>query len=251
MSAVLYFEEREDPGRGASWILAAAMHAVLLVVLLFGVRWQSRPPEEVAIQLWEPPPPAVEAPKPAPEPPQVRPAPQKPEPVVEKPDIVEKKAPPPKPKPEPKKAEVKPVPKPEPLKPKVDDVRRMQQQLAQEQNALAIERERQQIKDQLARDAAASSARALADWAAKVRAKVRGNIVLPPAINGNPESIFDVVQLPTGEVLSVKLRKSGGNAALDDAIERAILKSSPLPRPDRNETAPRAFELKYRPLDTL
>jgi len=45
------------------------------------------------------------------------------------------------------------------------------------------------------------------------------------------------------------VRKTSGNPALDNAIERAILKSSPLPRPDRSETAPRDFELKYRPLD--
>ena len=59
--------------------------------------------------------------------------------------------------------------------------------------------------------------------------------MLPPDIAGNPEAIFDVVQLPTGEVMSVKLRKSSGHKAYDAAVERAILKSSPLPRPDRPE----------------
>ena len=78
---------------------------------------------------------------------------------------------------------------------------------------------------------------------------MRGNIVLPQDIKGNPEAIFDVVQLPTGEVLSAKLRKSGGARVLDEAIERAILKSSPLPKPDRLELFMRSFELKYRPLD--
>jgi len=57
------------------------------------------------------------------------------------------------------------------------------------------------------------------------------------------------VQLPTGEVLSVRLRKSSGHKQLDEAIERAILKSSPLPKPDRAELFMRSFELKYRPLD--
>lgn len=74
-------------------------------------------------------------------------------------------------------------------------------------------------------------------------------MVLPPELKGNPEAVFDVVQLPTGEVLSVKLRKSSGVGALDDAIERAILKSSPLPKPDRPELFTRNFELRYRPLD--
>ena len=47
--------------------------------------------------------------------------------------------------------------------------------------------------------------------------------MLPPDIPGNPEAIFDVVQLPTGEVMSAKLRKSSGYQAYDAAVERAIL----------------------------
>ena len=91
------FDERVDPGKISSALLAAAVHLALLAVLIFGVRWQNRPPEAIAVELWEPPPPApvVEAPKPVPK---VEPAPEvKPEPVVPKPDIV-LKAPPPKPK---------------------------------------------------------------------------------------------------------------------------------------------------------
>jgi len=33
-------------------------------------------------------------------------------------------------------------------------------------------------------------------------------------------------------VLSARLRTSSGNRAYDEVVERAILKSSPLPRPD-------------------
>ena len=60
---------------------------------------------------------------------------------------------------------------------------------------------------------------------------------------------FGVAQLPNGEVLAVKLKKSSGMPALDAAIERAVLKSAPLPRPDSGFAAPREFELKYKPLD--
>lgn len=246
------FEERIDPGRLSSALLALAVHILLLLVLVFGVSWQNRQPESVQVELWEPqqlvqPPKVVEPPKPQP---RVEAPPPKPEPRIEKPDIVEK-APPPKPK-----AEIKPAPKPEPkpapLKPRVDESRkRMQEELAREQASLAVDRERQQIRDQLAREAASSNAKAMADWMAKVRAKIRGYMVLPPDVRGNPEALFDVVQLPTGEVLSVKLRKSSGTPALDDAIERAILKSSPLPKPDSKESPPRSFVLKYNPLDPL
>ena len=66
---------------------------------------------------------------------------------------------------------------------------------------------------------------------------------------GNPEAIFEVVQLPTGEIIDVQLRKSSGVKAYDEAVQRAILKSSPLPRPDRPELFQRALTLRFRPLD--
>ncbi|HUK05563.1 MAG TPA: TonB C-terminal domain-containing protein [Burkholderiales bacterium] len=240
------FEERSDPGQLSSALLSAAMHLVLLAVLVFGVRWQSRPPEAVQVELWEPPAPvaAAEAPKPAPAPVVEPPPAPRPEPVVPKPEIVERKAEKPKPAP-------KPVAKAEPLKPKVDETKkRMREQLAREEASLAVERESQMLKDLAARQAASAGSKAQAAWIDKVKAKIRGNIVLPPDIKGNPEAVFDVVQLPTGEVLPpVKLKKSSGIAALDAAIERAVLKSSPLPRPDGGYTAPRDFELKYKPLE--
>lgn len=237
------FDERIDPGRVASFLLAAAMHLALFAVLVFGVRWQNRPPEAVVVELWNEPVPAQIQAEPKPEP---APAVLRPEPVIPKPDIAEK-APPPKPAP---KLEPKPFLKPEQLKPKVDETRkRIREELAREQALLAIDRERQQIKDHLARDATTSQKRDYEAYAGRIKAKIRGNIVLPPDLRGNPEAIFDVVQLPTGEVLSVKLRKSSGHAGYDQAVERAVLKSSPLPRPDRPELFQRALELKFRPLD--
>jgi colicin import membrane protein len=55
--------------------------------------------------------------------------------------------------------------------------------------------------------------------------------------------------LPTGEVLTVRKRKSSGVAAYDDAVERAITKSSPLPQPDDRSLFQRQLELKFRPQD--
>lgn len=234
------FEERSDPGQAASLVLALAVHLALFAVLVLGVRWQNRPPDVVNVELWEAPGPApvVEAPKPAPK---VEPAPvAKPEPVIEKPDIAVKKEP----------VKAKPVAKPEPRKPRVEEAqKRMREELAREQASFAIEREREQIREQLARDAAAARSKGLAEYEAKIRAKVRGNIVLPPDLAGNPEAVFLVAQLPTGEVLSTKLARSSGHKGYDDAVERAILKSSPLPRPDRPELFSRELKLTFRPKD--
>jgi colicin import membrane protein len=102
-----------------------------------------------------------------------------------------------------------------------------------------------------AEQAAASSARNNAQlrWIDQIRSRIRGYINLPPDIPGNPEAIFDVVQLPTGEIIDVKLRKSSGVRAYDDAVQRAILKASPLPKPVPADLFQRSLELHFRPLD--
>ena len=96
---------------------------------------------------------------------------------------------------------------------------------------------------------ATQRAKAEADWIRSIQAKVRGNVIVPPDMAGNPEAIFEVVQLPTGEIIDVQLKKSSGARAYDDALQRAILKSSPLPRPDRPDLFQRSLTLRFRPTD--
>jgi colicin import membrane protein len=98
-------------------------------------------------------------------------------------------------------------------------------------------------------DADAAKARAEADYIRRIQSKVKGNVILPPDLAGNPEAIFDVVQLPTGEIIEVTLRKSSGVRAYDEAVQRAIAKSSPLPRPERADLFQRTITLKFRPQD--
>jgi colicin import membrane protein len=253
MSAALagpFLEWRGEESLAPAIMLAVAVHVLLAVVLTFGVRWQSRAPEVVSVELWQPPPPP--APVIEPQPPKPAPVPEaKPEPRIEKPDIAIKEPPKPKPKPE-----AKPRPVAKPVPPKPDDrlaQQRLREELAREQQVLAAEREREVIKDQLTRDASYSAAaardRAMAIWVDKVRAKIRGNIALPPGIKGNPEALFLVTQLPTGEVLDAKLVISSGYTAYDDAVHRAILKSSPLPKPDSPSDFARELKLTFRPVD--
>ena len=247
MNAV-FFEDREDPGRKASAILAAVVHIALVVFLVYGVRWQTRAPEAVEVELVRampaPAPAAVAPPEPEPAPaPKAEPKPAPPA----KPDIALKEKEKPKAKPEPRpEPKVEPKPKPEPDK-------ASRQLLDRELKALTAERERQMAAQELAQmkaaQAASARSKATADYIGKIKGKIKGNIVLPPDIKGNPEAIFDVVQLPSGEILSVKLKKSSGHAAYDNAIERAILKSSPLPKPEQGDLFSRSLELKFRPLE--
>jgi len=56
--------------------------------------------------------------------------------------------------------------------------------------------------------------------------------------------------LPTGDVLGTpRLRRSSGDPRYDDAVLRAILKSSPLPRPEDPKVFTRNLELRFRPQD--
>jgi len=130
---------------------------------------------------------------------------------------------------------------------------------AERESQLRAQAEREsQLRAQADQEARARAAQAAAgaarnkaqlDWIDKIRSRIRGYINLPPDIPGNPEAVFDVVQLPTGEIIDVKLRKSSGVRAYDDAVQRAILKASPLPRAVPADLFQRNLELRFRPLD--
>jgi len=129
---------------------------------------------------------------------------------------------------------------------RVAETRERQQR---EADALKAQAEREQSTRAAQQADAAAAARAEADYIRRIQAKIKGNVVLPPDLAGSPEAIFEVVQLPTGEIIDAVLRKSSGVRAYDDAVQRAIIKSSPLPRPDRPELFQRTLTLKFRPLD--
>ena len=226
------YGSRGHPALGRSFALSAVVHLLLLTVMFLGVRFQSSPPAVINVELWEAPPPqpVVEEPKPQPV---AKPQPE-PEPEVKKPEI----ALPEKPKPKPK-------PKPAPPKRDLAFERQLREQAAAEEKQL----QERSIRDQAARASADLRSRALAQWTDKIRAKIRGNIILPQDIPGNPEAIFDVTLLPTGEVLTVRKSKSSGHPGYDDAVERAIRKSDPLPLPDDRSLFQRQLQLKFRPQD--
>ena len=93
-----------------------------------------------------------------------------------------------------------------------------------------------------------ASDRGKAEYIDLIRQKIRGYITLPSGLSGNPEAIFKVNQLPTGEILPpVIVEKSSGNKALDEAVERAILKSSPLPKPKNPKDFERTLRIPYKP----
>lgn len=244
----------EDPGKWAAAFLAIVMHALLAAALLFSVRWQTRH-EPVVAELWTPQqmPQVIEA---APvEPP--------PEAVAEAPLPAAKAAPAEAPALPPDirlKADKKPKEKP-PEAPKSkassfsDLLAREETQLDRRKADLAqqkrLEDEQRLLKqvseDQERAQRSAARAKSEADYISRIQGKIRGNLVQPPNLKGNPVAHFMVTQLPTGEVLEVKLRRASGNPQYDDAVERAIRKSSPLPRPNDASVFARDLVLTFCP----
>jgi len=231
-----YAIQADEPSGLAPAALSALVHGVLLAVLVFGLHWQSKHPDAVQVELWSQLPEVESPPKvePKPEPKVEAKPPPKVEEKTAKPDIAIERE---------KKDEKK---KKEEAALKFDNTQRIREQLAQETKALQA-REKQDVLKQFAQPSAAGLPDA--GYIDKIRTKIKTNIILPSDIKGNPDVVFSIVQLPTFEVLSVRLVKTSGNALLDAAVERAILKSSPLPKPDRPEQWLREFNISFRPLE--
>ena len=263
---------RKVTGKWLALVLALLVQAAFVAVLIFSVRWQNRKPEPITAELYAPPTkaPVIEpAPQPAP------PAPPKlavvpaPEPKVQQPDTraadialrarqeeerrkavdaarkdSEKAA-----RAQQESEDRRKLTEKKNLDEKQADARARQQR---ETEALRAQAEREgETRANAERDAQtrAQRGKAEADWIRSIQAKVRGNVIVPPDIAGNPEAIFEVVLLPTGEIIDVQLRKSSGVRVYDDAVQRAILKSSPLPRPERADLFQRSMTLKFRPTE--
>ncbi|CAG0972712.1 IgA-specific serine endopeptidase autotransporter [Burkholderiales bacterium] len=277
------FERRRRPGRRLALVLAILVHIAFIGVLVWSVRWQSRAPEVVSAELYAPPakarepepPPRVEPPRPEPKPdppPKVEPPPP---PKVDRHDVeLALKA---KQEDERRRRDKAEAEKRERDRKAADEKRLAEEKRKADEARAAEARERQQrateaMREQAEREAAERAqaetkarieseararvqaeanarAAAQADWIRRIQAKIRGNVIVPPELPGNPEAVFDVIQLPTGEILEAQLRKSSGFRAYDEAVQRAILKSSPLPRPDRTEMFSRTLTLRFRPRD--
>jgi len=242
-----FIRAHENPLAMRAGALSVLVHGVLLAIFLVSFNWKTVQPLNIAeVELWDNLPSPVQEIKPIPEPP-------KPEPVVEpeppKPIIEPKPEPVPEPKAEielkkePIKEPVKPSPKVEKPKPdpaikakeaekkRQEDIKKLQQMLAAE------DQQQHQSEKNAAQEASDKAAQAASKgevdkYGAKVKAKIYGYVNRQLCGTEKVSLTFSMTLLPTGELSgSPKLSKSSGIAACDEAIERAILQSDPLPPP--------------------
>jgi colicin import membrane protein len=133
-------EKRPQPGRLRAIFLAVLVHGAFFALIVFGVTWQSRPPQPLEAELWDKLPAAPKAP---PAPPQVKPQPPKPEPAKPEPPKPEPPKPEP-PKPEPPKPEPPKVEKPEPPKPDPAIAEKAERLRKEKERQERLEREKQE-----------------------------------------------------------------------------------------------------------
>ncbi len=260
---------RDGPALG----LALFAHALLIAALAFGVNWHTSEPTSIAAELWSAVPQsaaprAVETPTPTPPPPRAEVA--KPEPVVT---------------PRPQTPAV-PDPKIAIEKARRDEVKRAKEELAQKKAAaekLAKDKADAEKADRLAKDkaekadaakqaanreanlkrmqglagatggatdtgTALQSSAPSANYAGRIMARIKPNIVFGDPVDGNPLATVEVRLAPDGTITAKRLVKSSGVKAWDDAVLRAIERTEILPR-DTDGRVRTPFEIDFRPRD--
>ncbi len=245
-------------------MISLAAHTLLFLAIAFVVRWKTEPAGPVSAELWGGLPPIVEPvpPPPPPPPPRVKiePAPE-PEPV--KPDIViEQKKPEPKPEPRPEK-KIEPVKKIEPdLKAeqrKRDEVARAEQAAqaaAQKQRDAAIQRALAAAGGSSTSPTPGGTTAGSPGLSDSYKGQVVG-CIRPHVVFNVPEGLrpkqhvaeFEVQLLPSGEQVGApRLVSASGLPAYDQAVERAIRRCDPFPRP-REGAMPRSVRLAFDPVE--
>lgn len=208
-----------EPYRVPAGLLALAVHAAFIGLLVVGVRWQSQPPEDFSVELWDSLP--VVAPLPE----------QAPAPAVEPTPVVEAKVEAPLAQSADIELREKKVSKVEPTKPSAKELKERKQ--AEEQRLLEeyAEKRRLAMKETMRAEIAAATSAEVGRYQDMIRSRIRRNIVMPPDVPASAVAEFKVTLLPGGMVMDVQLVKSSGSRVYDDAAERAIYKAQPLPLP--------------------
>ena len=237
-------------------MLAVGVHAGLLIALFLSVNWQTTHTVSVAeVELWDSLPTQSMPPLAKPD---VEPEPKaQPEPVIEKPT---------EPQPAPKaEIVIKEKEKPKLVeKQKPDALSALKKELMLEEQEKEKRAQAEKRTSDLAKlqqellgennqqNTAKSSASAgeINQYKAQIQRKIRQKVNNSLCGDGNPELTFEIALSPDGMLQgNPRLVKSSNISACDDAVDRAILQSQPLPLPAdvslRSQF--RNLTLKFRP----
>lgn len=262
---------RSEQNTPAAFVLALAMHALLVAALWISVQWRTEPSGAVVVELWgAPPEPAIVAPPPPPPPVKAEPEPERPNADI----VVEQKRAPPKPEPpdakkveaEKRRAEAEQK-RLEAEKKQLEAERRKQaeamakaaEQRREEERREAVRKaEQERMLAQAGSGAAGGSPGAASagggrgdpSYAAQLIGIIRPRIVfaVPDGTSPAVYAEFQVDLLPTGEIMAVRKLKASGLPGYDEAVERAIRRTDPFPR-KRDGSVDRTVIIRFRPVD--
>jgi colicin import membrane protein len=267
---------RPPGGNGPGIALSVLAHAGLVLALTVSVDWRTHAPEVVSAELWasvpqvaapravEPPPPPPPTPAPAPTPRPVQVAP--PPPPPREADIATERAERRKLEVERQRAEAEAELKKRQQAEADAKKRAAAEQAAREARAKEEEaRVAQQREENLRRmmsqaggptspttsnsggtGTAAQDAAPSANYAGRIVAAVRRNIVFTGAINDESSAEVEVRAAPGGSIISSRLLKGSGHKEWDEAVLRAIDKTGTLPR-DTDGRVPARLILVFKP----
>jgi colicin import membrane protein len=95
---------------------------------------------------------------------------------------------------------------------------------------------------------AARSSGPSASYAARIRARIKPNIVFTDSVSGNPVATVEVRCAADGAIVSRKLVKSSGSPAWDESVLRAVDRTETLPR-DADGRVPPVMQIDFKPRD--
>jgi len=273
------YQPRAQQNTPAAFVLAVAMHALLVFALWISVQWRTEPAGPVVVELWGalPEPVVVPTPPPPPPPPvKVERAPERPDADIvlqqekerieaerrleeerkleaERKRQAEQKR---------REAEAKRLAEEKKQleaerKKQAEAMARAEQLRREEQQREAVRKAEQQRMLQQASGgtpgattAVAGTGRGDPTYATQLIGVIRPRIVfaVPEGTSPSIYAEFQVDLLPTGEILAVKKLKASGLSGYDEAVERAIRRTDPFPR-KRDGTVERTVIIRFRPVD--
>ena len=258
VSTFEYRRPQQPAGMGRGALMALVVHIGLLVAVAFGVSWRSSEPAGASAELWaavpqvaapaaiEPPPlpkplPKVEV-KPAEAPPPPKPDTRDADIAIEKAKAAEKE----KRERDEREKELK-LEREKAAKLERDKAEKEQREAAAEAERVAKLRE-ENLKRMLGQAGATGAPQSSgtaqrdagpsANYAGKIIARVRPNIVLTDSVPSTLRAEVEVRIAADGTITARRLTKSSGNSSWDDAVLRAIDRTETLPKDDNGRVPP-------------
>ena len=129
-----------------------------------------------------------------------------------------------------------------------------QRQAEEERRQAAAARQQAELEAELQRALAAEDERRRAEEAGLldeyirlIENRIQQNWIPPASATAGLECVVNVTQIPSGDVVDVRIGRCNGDEAVVRSIEAAVLRSSPLPRPPIPALFERNLEVVFNP----